>query len=52
MTTMLFIQPSSEVHREAFNIYVGLEVLTAVVMNATIFWDKASCSPYVNRRFR
>jgi hypothetical protein len=31
---------------------LGFEVLTAVVMNATIFWDKTSCSPYVNRRFK
>jgi hypothetical protein len=32
--------------------FVGFEVLTAVIMNAAIFWDIAPCSPYVNRRFR
>jgi hypothetical protein len=26
---------------------VGSEVLTAVVMNVTIFWDIAPCSPYM-----
>jgi hypothetical protein len=31
--------------------YVGLEVLTAVVMNVTIFWDTVPCSQYVNRSF-
>jgi hypothetical protein len=31
---------------------VGFEVLTAVVMNSTIFWDIMPCSPLsVNRRF-
>jgi hypothetical protein len=31
---------------------VGFEVLTAVVMKSTIFWDITSCSPLkVNRRF-
>jgi hypothetical protein len=33
------------------SIYVGFEVLTAVVMNVALFWDIAPCSPYVNRRF-
>jgi hypothetical protein len=28
---------------------VRFEVLTAVIMNITIFWDTAQCSPYVNR---
>jgi hypothetical protein len=32
--------------------YVGLEVLTAVVLKSTIFWDVMSCSPLrVNWRF-
>jgi hypothetical protein len=31
---------------------VGVEVLTAVVMKGTIFWDITPCSPLkVNRRF-
>jgi hypothetical protein len=30
---------------------VGLQVLTAIVMNIATFWDIAPCSPYVNRRF-
>jgi hypothetical protein len=30
---------------------VGYKVLTAVVMNASIFWDIANCSPYLNRGF-
>jgi hypothetical protein len=31
---------------------VGFEVLTAVVMKSTIFWDRMLCSPLkVNRRF-
>jgi hypothetical protein len=33
-------------------MHVGFEVLTAVAMNAAIFWDIAPCSPYVERRFR
>jgi hypothetical protein len=31
---------------------VGSEVLTAVVMNISVFLDIAQCSPYLNRRFR
>jgi hypothetical protein len=32
--------------------YVGFEVLTAVVMKSTIFWDITRCTPLsVNRRF-
>jgi hypothetical protein len=32
--------------------YVGFEVLTAVIMKITIFWDITPCSPLsVNRRF-
>jgi hypothetical protein len=32
--------------------FVGFEVLTAVVMNNTVFWDVTPCSPLkVNRRF-
>jgi hypothetical protein len=33
------------------DIFIGVEVLSAVVTNAAIFWDIAECSPYVNRRF-
>jgi hypothetical protein len=31
--------------------YVGFEVLTAVVLNFAIFWDTASCSLCMSRRF-
>jgi hypothetical protein len=34
-----------------FNI-VGSVVLTTTVMKVKIFWDRASCSPYVNQHFR
>jgi hypothetical protein len=34
------------------SVYVGFEVLTAVVMNVAIFWDIALCSMYVNQHFR
>jgi hypothetical protein len=34
------------------NMSVGFAVLTAVVMNSTIFWDITWCNPLkVNRRF-
>jgi hypothetical protein len=33
------------------NIYVGLEVLTAVVMKVVIFWDITPCSPCMIQRF-
>jgi hypothetical protein len=37
--------------REINNRNVGSEVLTAVVMKSTIFWDLTACSPLkVNRR--
>jgi hypothetical protein len=32
-------------------IYIGFEVLTAVVMKFAIFWDIAPCSSYMSRRF-
>jgi hypothetical protein len=37
-----------------FNIYIlGFEVLTAVVMKSSVFWDITPCSPLkVNQRFR
>jgi hypothetical protein len=39
-------------HSEISYKYVGFEVLTAVVMKSTIFWDTTPCSPLnVNRRF-
>jgi hypothetical protein len=34
-----------------FLIYVGLKALARLVMNVSIFWDVAPCSPYVHRRF-
>jgi hypothetical protein len=35
-----------------YNFIVGFEILTAVVMKSTIFWDITPCSPLsVNRRF-
>jgi hypothetical protein len=40
--------------RGLVNIYyfIGFEVLTAVIMKSTIFWDITPCSPLkVNRRF-
>jgi hypothetical protein len=30
---------------EIITIYVGFEVLTAVVMKSTVFWDMTPCSP-------
>jgi hypothetical protein len=30
---------------------VGFRILTAVVMNAAIFWYISACSPYIKRRF-
>jgi hypothetical protein len=33
-------------------IHVGFEVLTAVVMKSSVFWDKMPCSPLkINRHF-
>jgi hypothetical protein len=32
-------------------LIAGFEVLPAVVLNVTLLWDIAPCSPYVNRRF-
>jgi hypothetical protein len=38
---------------ENFTHYVGFEVITAVVMKSTIFWDMTTCSPLkVNRSER
>jgi hypothetical protein len=37
----------------SFYEFLGFEVLTAVVMKSTVFWDITPCSPLkVNRRFR
>jgi hypothetical protein len=33
------------------HIYVGFEVLTAVVINVAIFWDIVPSSRYLNRHF-
>jgi hypothetical protein len=32
-------------------LYAGFDVLTAVVINVSIFWDTAPCSLHVNQRF-
>jgi hypothetical protein len=45
------IPSSKSVRPDGILIFVGSEVLTAVVIDATILWDIVSCSPYVNRRF-
>jgi hypothetical protein len=43
---------SGRAHIKTFCIHAGFEVLTAVVMNNTTFWDITPCSPLsVNRRF-
>jgi hypothetical protein len=31
--------------RETITVYVGYEVLTAVVMKTSVFWDIILCSP-------
>jgi hypothetical protein len=36
---------SIEYEREVLNTCVGFEVITAVVMKSTIFWDMTPCSP-------
>jgi hypothetical protein len=37
---------------QTYIFYVGFEVLTAMVVKSTMFWDIAPCSPLsVNRRF-
>jgi hypothetical protein len=42
----------SEISSESVTYYVGFEVLTAVVMKSTNFWDIMTCSSLrVNRRF-
>jgi hypothetical protein len=39
-------------HFQSMYVYVGFEVLTAVVMKSSIFWDMTPCSLLsVNRRF-
>jgi hypothetical protein len=39
-------------HYKTSSVYVGFEVLTAVVIKSSIFWDITSCSPLkVNRTF-
>jgi hypothetical protein len=40
-----------QINRE-LDYYLGFEVLTAVVMKSTIFWDITACSPLkANRRY-
>jgi hypothetical protein len=47
-----YLYDSHSCYVKNFNIYVGSEVLTALVMKSTIFWDIMPCSPLsVNRRF-
>jgi hypothetical protein len=48
--TLLIIQNIKNTTRKLH--YVGFEVLTVVVTKLAIFWDIASCNPYVNRRLR
>jgi hypothetical protein len=52
---IMFFQPPHVTWLVALNQmvrYVGFEVLNAVVMNSTIFWDITICSPLsINRRF-
>jgi hypothetical protein len=36
---------------EIISTCVGFEVLTVLIMNASIFWSIALCSPYLNRHF-
>jgi hypothetical protein len=39
-------------YQYVYEDYVGLEVLTAVIMKSSIFWNIAPCSPLkVNRHF-
>jgi hypothetical protein len=33
------------------SLELGFEFLTAAVMNVTVFWDTAPCSPWVSRFF-
>jgi hypothetical protein len=35
----MFVKKSGEIKILAFRHYVGLEVLTAVVMKSSVFWD-------------
>jgi hypothetical protein len=50
---LLIVLPCSKMHENPANhvFYEGFEVLTAVVTNAAILWDIASCSPYESRLF-
>jgi hypothetical protein len=58
--SVMFLKYSLSIHDDGIHInvvtirtlYVGFEVLTAVVMKSTIFWDITPCCPLkVNRRF-
>jgi hypothetical protein len=54
-TSVHIYQPEedSEIHNiEPEFYFVGFEVLTAVVMKSSVFWDETLCSPLkANRRF-
>jgi hypothetical protein len=39
------------VQMQTIPIYIGFDLLTAVVMNVSMFWDIVPCGPYANRRF-
>lgn len=39
------------VQMQTIPIYIGFDLLTAVVMNVSMFWDIVPCGPYVNRYF-
>jgi hypothetical protein len=44
--------PPSSISLKVNHIYVGFEVLTAVIMMSSIFWDITLCSPLkANERF-
>jgi hypothetical protein len=40
----IFYAKENDTDMELYTEYVGSEVLTAVVMNSTIFWDITRCS--------
>jgi hypothetical protein len=46
------VYPVSSPQLAAESSFVGFEVLTAVVMKSTIFWDITQCSPLKVNRFR
>jgi hypothetical protein len=53
LLTVIYGHHRAKLRKSTANIRnsVGFEVLTAVVMNVTIYCDITPCSPYVNRHF-